>query len=233
MAFSIEKLASRDALATELSAYVAAHLLRAVKTKGHALLAVSGGTTPALFFETLSKTDLPWDKIGITLVDERCVDETSDRSNTRLVKQILLQNHAAKAVFIPLYISDGSSPEDAAKAADDRFAKDDAAVIILGMGNDGHTASLFPDGDYLTAAMDMDSRANVLPMTATGAGEPRLTFTLPFIARAAHIALHIEGDDKLVTFEKAINGKDQADMPIRALLNHPNVIVSTFWAPKN
>lgn len=123
---------AREALAETLARDVADELARAIEAKGRATLAVSGGTTPKLFFEKLSVIDIPWSRVSVTLVDERQVPESSERSNARLVRQHLLQNKAAAARFVPLV----DNPD-----AENIPAFD---VAVLGMGNDGHTASFFP-----------------------------------------------------------------------------------------
>jgi 6-phosphogluconolactonase len=205
-------------LAEALARDVAAGLNAAVADKDAAVLAVSGGTTPQKFFEALSKKNLDWAKVSVTLVDERQVDETSPRSNARLVKQALMQNDAAKARFVPLY----QNPEAA------RLAKFD--VAILGMGNDGHTASFFPGGTTLIEAVNPATTATVLEISAPGSGEPRLTFTLPRLMAASHLILHIQGQDKWTTLEKALAGADVMEMPVRAVLHSP-APVQLYWCP--
>ncbi|HEX5305418.1 MAG TPA: 6-phosphogluconolactonase, partial [Dyella sp.] len=185
------------ALAEALAERVAARLREAIADRGRALLAVSGGSTPTHFFERLSRAPLDWSRVQITLVDERWVPESSERSNARLVKSLLLQHAAAAASFVPLY-QDAATPEDGLAALN---AQLDALafpfdVAVLGMGDDGHTASFFPGGDRLADALDPAGRARVLPMRATGAGEPRITFTLPVLLDARALFLHVEGEAK-------------------------------------
>ncbi len=149
---------TRPALAQALARDVAAALTAAIETRGAASLAVSGGSTPKLFFEALSAKALFWDKVTVTLVDERFVPPESDRSNHRLVAENLLQNKAKAAYFVPLF-QPAASPEDAATLATVKTEAicDPFDVVILGMGTDGHTASFFPGGDNLYEALDVDS----------------------------------------------------------------------------
>jgi 6-phosphogluconolactonase len=205
-------------LAESLANDVASCLRGAIAEKGVAVLAVSGGTTPQKFFEALAQTKLDWAKVQVTLVDERRVDETSPRSNARLVKQALIQNEAAKANFVPLY----QNPEAAKLAQFD--------VAILGMGNDGHTASFFPGGTTLQEAIHPATTTALLEISAPGSGEPRLTFTLPKLLASAHLLLHVQGQDKWATLEKALGGTDQMEMPVRAVLQSATP-VQLYWCP--
>ncbi len=209
---------NREALASGLADRVARGLSRAISRTGSATLAVSGGTTPTLFFEHLSREPITWDKVTITLVDERQVDEDSPRSNARLARNSLLQNNAKAAKFVPLFRN-----ELAASALG-------LDVVILGMGDDGHTASYFPGGDLLAEALDMKTVSALLPMQAPGAGEPRLTFTLPTVLKAKVLCLHIEGANKQAVLEKAIAGTDVFEMPIRAVLQSDRPL-DIFWCP--
>lgn len=208
---------SPEALAQRLSANVAASLRQALAANSKATLAVSGGTTPQKFFEYLSLQKLDWSRVTITLVDERQVDEASPRSNARLVKATFVQNAAAGVQFVPLF----QNPAAAMIA--------DFDVIILGMGNDGHTASLFPGGDNLVTALS-PAAPPLIEISATGAGEPRLTFTLPKILASKEIILHIQGADKLATLQKVLGGDDIMQMPVRAVLNSPKA-VEIYWCP--
>jgi 6-phosphogluconolactonase len=207
-----------DDLADALASDVADWLTSAIETKDFAVLAVSGGTTPKSFFASLSKIILDWSKVQVTLVDERQVSEDSDRSNARLVKAALMQNQAAAAQFIPLY----QNPNAANLSRFD--------VAILGMGNDGHTASFFPGGDNLEAALNIDQPHAIIPMIAKGAGEPRLTFSLARLLAARHLCLHIQGDDKMKVLDAALAGTDQNEMPVRAVLHAPKPL-SLYWCP--
>ena len=208
--------ANRESLASHLASDVAAALRQLVETKGQATLAVSGGTTPGLFFDRLSMIDIAWPQITVTLVDERQVPESSERSNARLVRATLIQNKAAAARFVPLFenpLAEAVTPLD---------------VVILGMGNDGHTASFFPGGDHLAEALDPAGPARIIAMTAPGAGEPRLTFTLPVLLKASFLMLHIEGPEKRDILDKALAAGPAEEMPVRAVLRSPTP-VTLYW----
>lgn len=222
--------ADRHELAAALAGQVAARLTDAIAKRGSALLAVSGGTTPGKFFAALSAIPIAWDKVTVTLVDERFVPPSSPRSNAGLVAANLLQNRAAAARFVPLY-HEAASIEDAA-ASDSEALKTLAwplDVVLLGMGGDGHTASFFPDAGNLDELLDPTSQRIVVPVHAQSAGEPRLTLSMARIIAAGFIALQIEGDDKRAAFDGAMGPGEKK--PIRKVLEASPIPVEVFWAP--
>jgi len=218
-------------LAQSLAARIATELAAANGERGRSVLAVSGGTTPARMFEALSRQPVEWSKVTVTLVDERLVPPDNMRSNERLVALKLLQNNAAQAQFVGLY-ADAAGPDAAAEIAAQRVSRLPRPfdVVVLGMGNDGHTASFFPGGDRLAEALNPGGTKSVLPMTAAGAGEPRLTLALPIIVEARFLAVHIEGVEKKATFERALQPGPTGEMPVRAVLGSGRP-VDVFWAP--
>jgi len=225
--------ADSETLAGALAAAVAADLRAGIDARGGALVALSGGTTPRRFLQRLSEQPLDWDKVTVTLVDERWVAPDNDRSNARLLAEHLLRGAAAAAHFLPLF-RDTPEPEDALPELERRFAGLPAAfdAIVLGMGADGHTASFFPGGDHLQAALDPATSARLLPMRAPGAGEARITLTLPVLLAARHLYLHIEGAEKRAVLDRALAGVGaDAGLPIRTVLAHAGTPVKTYLTP--
>jgi 6-phosphogluconolactonase len=209
---------SPEELALALSADVAKVLSDCVAEKGAAILAVSGGITPKLFFEKLSQADIRWTQVTVTLVDERQVPESSERSNARLVRSLLIQNKAAAARFVSLY----QNPDAAQLGVLD--------AVILGMGMDGHTASFFPGADRLAEALGVATPRRIIEINAAGAGEPRLSLTLPVLLASRFIAIHIEGQEKRSVLNAARKDGPIENMPIRAFLR-ATVPITLYWCP--
>jgi 6-phosphogluconolactonase len=232
MAFSRKDFENGAALAEGLATRVASALSEAIAARGTASIAVSGGSTPKAFFKVLSGKDIAWDKVTVTLVDERFVPADNPRSNHKLANEFLLIGKAEAAHFVPLYHA-ADTAEGAAVIATQATAgfSNPFDVAILGMGNDGHTASFFPSGNHLADALDGKRPRGILTMEAEGAGEPRLTFSFSALQDARLLVLHIEGAEKASVLEKALSGKDEAEMPIRAVLNRATSPVEIYWAP--
>lgn len=218
-----------EALAAALAGDVAARLRAALGARGEAVLALSGGNTPKRFLQQLSRQPLDWDRVVVTLVDERWVPDDHDRSNARLVNQVLLQGPAAAARLVPLYRPLPMPEQALAEVERDLPATIDVAV--LGMGADGHTASFFPKGDQLAQALDPAGRPRVLPMHAPAAGEPRITLTLSALLAAGHLLLHIEGEDKRAVLDAALAAEgDARQLPVRAVFEYAGA-VAVYYCP--
>ena len=228
--FAWNEFASPGDLASALARVAADGLRSAIAHRGEALVAVSGGTTPGLFFRTLSNEELSWNDVAVVLVDERFVPMSSPRSNARLVTENLMQNRAEAASFAGLY-RPADTIEEAAYQADKelRALPWPLDVVVLGMGLDGHTASFFPDARELDVLLDPATECAVAPVNSPSAGEPRLTLPLAKLAGAEIVALHIQGSEKRRVFESALEPGSR--MPVRALLEHARTPVEVFWAP--
>lgn len=224
-----------QSLAENLSERLAAALKDALDRDGVTSLAVSGGSTPKPLFDRLCAVPLPWRRITVTLADERWVDTDSPESNEFLVSTRLLTGRAAGAGFVGLKTRH-ATPEEGAREAEERLraVPRPFGAVVLGMGRDGHTASLFPHADGLEAALDPASRRLVMPVKPGGAGAaalPRLTLTLHALMESRLIVLHITGAEKRSVYERALAGEDMLSMPVRAVLRQTRAPVEVWWAP--
>ncbi|HPE61874.1 MAG TPA: 6-phosphogluconolactonase [Thiolinea sp.] len=212
---------SRQAQADALATQVAGELKQAIVACSEAHLAVPGGTTPAPFMQALARIELPWHHVRVTLTDERQVPDTHERSNARLVRENLLQQVSAN--FIPLYRESRSHCGLGLLEHDLTYHVLPLDVCVLGMGTDGHFASLFPGGDNLARGLDPDNSAHVIYMRAPGAAEARISLTLSTLLTAQHIHLLISGPEKLALLEQVgialITGKDSG-LPVQQLIRH-------------
>jgi len=215
-------------LAEGLAANVAERLTTAIAASGTATLVVSGGRSPVAFFQNLAEQPVDWSKVVISLADERWVPVEHADSNAGLLKRYLLQGPVAKAKFVGLY-SPAASLEEAALAADNALAElPPIDVLILGMGDDGHTASLFPNSPNLKEALQLDGQRRCLPMLAPTVPHQRLTLTRQLLASARLPILSISGQAKLDTLRAALAGDDLTEMPVRAFLN---ASLEIYWCP--
>lgn len=207
---------TRDALMAGVAAVIADQLRAALMVR-RATLSVPGGTTPGPVFDLLAQEDLDWARVSVVLNDERWVGEDSPRSNTRLLRERLLQGHAAKARLVPLY-APLFEPEEAMELLGQGIARHlPISVLLLGMGEDMHTASLFPGADRLAEALAADAPV-LMALRADAAGEPRITLTAPVLRGAQNIHVLITGLAKRKALERAARLSD-AEAPIRVVLD--------------
>lgn len=219
-----------EAVAEALAEDVAQWLRRRLHEVQGATLVVSGGSTPLPFFRALRDKHLDWSKVVVVLADERWVPESDPASNTALVKQHLLQGAAAAARFVSLK-QPGADPLSALPAMEAALAglRLPVDVLVLGMGDDGHTASLFPDAPELDSAMTRAGEQRVAVMTPPSQIHVRVTLTLPVLESARFTALHLKGASKLETLARAAEvPADRETMPVRAFLK-PGLKV--YWSP--
>ena len=221
-------LGNADQLAGELALTVSNALRSAIAERGAATLVVSGGRSPIAFFERLAQQELDWTKVTISLADERWVPVGHADSNERLVRDHLLQGRAAKARFVGLYQAHASLEGAAQKAEAALAALPPIDVLVLGMGDDGHTASLFPNSPNLAEALQADGTRRCWPMLAPTVPHQRLTMSRALLATANYTVLSISGSAKLTTLSAALASDDVAAMPIRAFLQ-PTLEI--YWCP--
>jgi 6-phosphogluconolactonase len=214
----------RDLLMLDLADTLSSELAAALRANETATLSVPGGSTPGPVFDTLSEQKLDWDRVAVVLNDERWVPEDHPRSNTRLLRERLLVSEASAAKLIPLH-APAERPEDALDALAEGLAPYlPISVLLLGMGTDMHTASLFPGADNLAAALD-DHAPPLMAMRAEAAGEARITLTAPVLKGAMSCHVLITGAGKREALERAAQ-LDPMEAPIRAVLGQATV----HWA---
>ncbi len=204
----------------------------AVQSRGRASLLVPGGRTPAAVFSQLRTRKLPWDQVYVSLTDERRVPEDDPASNARLVREHLLIDEAAAAHFYPLHRHgvDDRSDEAACGAALGMLPRPFDAVI-LGMGEDGHIASMFPSDPALARALSYKTEARCTTTTAPNAPQERLTLTLATLLESRWIALHISGERKWQVLTDATASNDPMRYPVVALLTQRRVPVHIYYSP--
>lgn len=220
---------SGDTLARNLANDVAAALGRRLAADGTAGLVVSGGRTPAAFLHDLASRELDWSNVTVTLADERCVPADDPASNLRLVREAFANSPASQATIVDI---DPTATHAAARWSDAlaRIPRPFAAVV-LGMGEDGHFASLFPGMPGLAPALDLFATSYVVDGIAPVEPRARLSLTLPILLDTDLLVLHVTGDSKLETLRRASRPGNPLELPVRALLDQRRVPLEIYHAP--
>lgn len=233
MTWMLHQYSHNSELVETLAQRIKEALLNAIDERGQANMAVSGGSTPVSLFRALSIIDIPWSKVVVTLVDERWVAENHPDSNAHLVRRHLLRANAAKARFVGLK----SETSDPFLAVFDVEAKLRMKVlpldlVVLGMGEDGHTASFFPSAQGLTEALESEQRVccGIRPPTAPHA---RMTLSLATILGAKQIFLHFIGAKKRQVLDAALEPGPASGLPVRAVLHQTKVVMEIFYAEQD
>jgi 6-phosphogluconolactonase len=203
---------------------------RRLEGQGEASLVVSGGTSPAGVFAELAKTALPWSGVHVILSDERWVPPDHEDSNEKLVRETLLAGEARGATLLPVFRQGATIEERCSEINEELLlAPFPFACALLGMGEDGHFASLFPDAENLQEGLDVDSRQLCIPVQTAASPHPRVSLTLSALSRSDEIVLLIFGDAKRDVYEAArisTNGS-----PVSHLLRQKRAPVHVCWAP--
>jgi 6-phosphogluconolactonase len=207
-------------------------LQEAIDARGTASLVVSGGRTPVNLLRLLGVEPIDWSRVWVTLADERWVDTADASSNERLIRESLLTEAAAKAHYVGL-----KNPSVAVEHGLDwswraltRIVRP-FDVVLLGMGDDGHTASLFPGSPGLAAALDTSAAPACVAMRAPSAPHERMSLNLSALLDARRLVLHIVGTEKWQVYLKAREPGPVAEFPIRGILHQQQVLVDVFWSP--
>ena len=226
------RYADMDTLSHELAAQIAAGLAAAIGARGLASLVVSGGRTPQRLFEMLRARPLDWSRVCIALADERWVDPADGASNEKLVRDVLLKDLAASARFLGLK-NGAPTPDLGAVSAWETFARVPRPfdAVLLGMGDDGHTASLFPGSPNLPSALNPAAAAGCVGMWSPEPPQARLSLNLTALLDSRRIVVLISGDAKWRTLGEAQAPGPVQDMPVRAVLRQSRTPVDVLWSP--
>ena len=216
-------------LIQELGARIITSLKEGIKDNGSASLVVSGGSTPKTLFALLSKQDIAWDKVNITLADERCVPQEDEASNARLIRENLLQNKARNANFITLFENDQSANEAALSASNKLADIKTYDAMILGMGQDGHTASLFPEATNLAEAL-AENANNCMAIEPLTNPITRITQTKQKILKSKFIAFHLVGKDKNDILNLVLKDEGKTEFPSSHFIHQTLVPVEIYFA---
>lgn len=219
---------SREELAQKLAKTVAADLRNAIDSRGVATLVVSGGSTPKPFFVALQQEELEWSSLVVTVADERWVPADDSDSNEKLVREHLITDGAR---FVSLYNGAPTAVSGEEKAEEDiRHMVLPFDVTILGMGPDGHTASLFPHHERLEDALESSQRLCLGIENAPKPPPERITLTRHALMQSRRLMLHVTGSDKKEVLEAAMKPGPDAELPIRAFLHQDDVPLEIYWA---
>jgi len=219
---------SRDEASTAAASRIVELLKYRLKHQDQASFVISGGSSPLECFRALSEMPLDWDRVDILLSDERWVPPDHDDSNEKLAREALLVDKASEAQLQPVYAA-GVSAEQRCDDLQDPLPVLPFSCALIGMGSDGHFASLFPDADNLDAGLDVESGSLYIPVATAASPHPRVSMTLAAISRSDEIVLLFFGEEKLAIYEQA--RADANGFPVSKLLRQKRAPVRVFWAP--
>ena len=223
----------QEALLAALVERVLSDLRNAIDERGAATLVVSGGRTPEALFERLSGEPLNWESVTVTLADERWVPEDSPDSNAGLLRRSLLKGAAAKASLVPLFGGE-VTPEEGMRDCQQRLEglSRPFDLVLLGMGEDGHTASFFPGSEELAEALEPSRDGQLCQAVhAPGVPQARMTLTLPALLDSRGMILLVTGEAKQRVLQEALGDGEVEDMPVRAVLRQKKTPLEVYWSP--
>jgi 6-phosphogluconolactonase len=235
MTVKINRFDDRSSMVEALQREFSEQLQQALEQRQQATLLLSGGSTPEPLYQQLSRTDLAWERINVALVDERWVNSDNVASNERFLRESLCVNQASKATLLGMK-NNAASVFDGVDECNSNYARlpKPYDICLLGMGGDGHTASLFPGAAGLDEALHSQLpcaaiRAN--PSEVTGKLLHRMTLTAPQILSSEKLILMITGDAKWQVFEKASNALDATRLPISFFIHQTRLPLEVYWSP--
>jgi 6-phosphogluconolactonase len=225
----IDRYPTRDALFDEAERLMVASLAEALETQPRATIALSGGSTPEPLYRRVAGQSVPWSRVAATLVDERWVPLNDADSNEAMIRRA---TESAEGLVVTGLYTGHETPEQGLAEVVRRV---DAlprpfAVTVLGMGDDGHTASFFPGSDGLESALADSGAGLAVPIRAAGLRSPRITLTLPSVLSSRLIIVLLTGSRKLDVLERALQPGPVVELPIRAVLRQTRTPVRVLWA---
>ena len=218
---------SREAASTAAAQCMAGLLKDKLQNADNAMFVVSGGTTPGQCFTALSRMPLDWNNICVAMSDERWVPNDHADSNERLIQDTLLTNAASEASVLPVYKA-GVSAEERCDELQSYLPDGGFACSLVGMGGDGHFASLFPDADSLVEGLAPGNESFYMPVHTAASPHPRISMTLAALLQSEQILLLFFGDDKYAVYEQARAGDNE--FPVAHLLQQDKVDINVYWA---
>ncbi len=220
----------RSALEEKLADEVCHQLQKDIDDRGQASLLVSGGSTPKGLFKVLSQRSIPWEKVIITLVDERFLPDGHEDQNGILIKAHLLQSEARRAVYLPM-VQDPSDIHRNMQVLKEEVKQIQRpfSVVILGMGGDGHTASLFPESPQLDLGMALDQKEDLMITEPVTAPYQRITFTRKALLQTHRLLLHCYGEEKQQVLTNALQQEGYLPYPIGGFNGQEGVELEVFW----
>lgn len=218
-----------EKLSIQLGMFVCEKLNEGVKYNNQASLVVSGGSTPKFLFQFLSKQDIPWSKITITLADERCITANDPANNGKMIRDTLLQGYASSANFLSLY----DEPRSDSEAVDIAASKLSAInlpydVVILGMGDDGHTASIFPHASNVEEALNISNTKICMLVDPVTTAPVRITQTRSQLLNTNNLILHFFSDNKRLLFNKVLDMNASYEFPISYFIHQDQTDLSVY-----
>lgn len=227
-----------DALADCLADTVAQRINACIADKNQAVIALSGGSTPKPLFKALAKRPLDWSKVVVTLVDERWVDESDALSNMGFLKTWFIEPLKVEPIVVPLYRAAHLNDKAKQQVLSQYCTATQSPIeqpcgfdlVILGMGEDGHTASFFPDADNIDELIDPDSKEYLQSCESPSTQVPRITWSLPVLLKSPLLLLHITGVSKKAVFEQAQQAGSVTDLPIRSMIFQDQTPLHVYYS---
>ena len=221
---------SRNQIEEKLASRIGSALENEIALNGKASLLLSGGSTPRNLLKKLADTPIPWEKVYVSLVDERFLPNEHPDQNGKMIKEVFLKRLASSANFIPLVENSENLESNSLLVKESiRSIPRPFTVVVLGMGTDGHTASIFPDADKLDQLLDMDQSEEIMVVNTKSSPYERISFSRKALLNTKNLLLHCYGEDKKEVLELAAKEDDIRTFPISAFINQDLVELELLW----